>query len=179
MSNSTNLLRDMFDEEGDNEGRIKPQTRLDLSVNPTDGSLLTAPLSLIINTATDALYNDLQNMATGQPLTLFIPAAEDANASAEKKDNSDMAYTQKSEPMASLPYQQRRHILASRIARHIQSLSHISSLVAANLPNSAVVSNHKGKGSAQPNIYALSQTPNEFELSQITQAASQALEHVR
>jgi hypothetical protein len=175
---SAKLIQDILEEEGENEGKIKPQTRLELSVNPSDGSLLTAPLSLIINTATDALYNDLHNMATGQPLTLFIPSAEDVNTGTEGKDDK-MSYTKKSEAMSSLPYQQRRHILASRIARHIQSLSHISSLVASNLPNSATLSKHAGRASTQPNIYALAQIPPENELSQITQAASQALEHVR
>ncbi len=170
----------MLAEESESEGKIKPQTRLELSVNPTDGSLLTAPLSLVINTVTDALFNDLHNMTTGQPLELFIPSAEESNTGTEgKDDNQKMSYTKKSEAMSSLPYQQRRHILASRIARHIQSFSHVSSLVASNLPNSATLSKHATRTSAQPNIYALAQIPPENELSQITQAASQALEHVR
>lgn len=177
MSNA-NAILDILGDEGDSEAKIKPQTRLELSVNPNDGSLLTAPLSLIINSATDALYNDLHNMANGQPLTLFIPSGEDSTTST-KDNNGKMSYTRKSEAMSSLPYQQRRHILASRISRHIQSLSHVSSLVASNLPNSATVSKYAGRASSQPNIYALAQIPPENELSQIVQTASQALEHVR
>mmetsp|Transcript_198 Transcript_198/g.299 ORF Transcript_198/g.299 Transcript_198/m.299 type:complete len:918 (+) Transcript_198:153-2906(+) len=147
---------------------IKPQSRLELSVNPVDGSLLTAPLSLIINTATDALYNDLHSMATGEPITLYLPSAED----------SQLPFTVKSEAMSSLSFQQRRHILASRIARHIQSFCHVSALVASNLPSSGTASK-AAVVESQPNIYAMAQIPAENELSQITQVASQALEHVR
>lgn len=166
-SNSTG-----FNHQVDEGEKVHPQSRLELSVNPADGTLLTAPLSLVVNTATDALYNDLQNMATGQPLTLYVPSADDR----DKKNR--IPYTEKSEAMSSLSFQQRRHVLASRIARHVQSLSHISALVASNLPTSGAVSS-VGSSSRQPNIYALAQIPPENELSQITQCASQALEHVR
>ena len=81
--------------------------------------------------------------------------------------------------MSSLSFQQRRHILASRIARHVQSLSHVSALVASSLQTSATASSSGSANASQPNIYALAQIPPENELSQITQAASQALEHVR
>lgn len=152
----------------DGDDQIKPQSRLELSVNPADGSLLTAPLSLLINTATDALYNDLHSMATGEPLTLYLPSAED----------SQLPFTVKSEAMSSLSFQQRRHILASRIARHIQSFCHVSALVASNLPLSGAASK-TALMESHPNIYAMAQIPAENELSQITQVASQALEHVR
>lgn len=145
----------------------KPQTRLELSVNPADGTLLTAPLTVVINTATDALYNDLQNMSTGQPMSMYLPSSDDKR----------MPFTEKSEAMASLSFQERRHVIASRIARHLQSLSHVSALVASNLPTSGCKTDTV-VSSQQPNIYALAQIPPENELSQITQTASQALEHV-
>lgn len=154
------------------EEKVQPQSRLELSVNPSDGALLTAPLSLVINNATDALYNDLQNMATGQPLTLYLPSADDR----DKKIR--LPYTEKSEAMSSLSFQQRRHVLASRVARHVQSLSHVSALVASNLPTSGTISS-LDSSSRPPNIYALAQIPPENEVSQIIQCASQALEHVR
>lgn len=158
----------MTGEKVEGSSPMKPQSRLELSVNPADGSLLTAPLSLVINTATDALYNDLHNMATGQPITLYLPSADD----------SQFPFTEKSEAMSRLSFQQRRHVIASRIARHIQSLSHVSALVASNLPSSGAAS--KGASNeSYPNIYAMAQVPAENELSQIAQIASQALEHVR
>ena len=40
--------------------------RLELSINPEDGSLLTAPLLNVVMAATDGLYNDLYNMVHGQ-----------------------------------------------------------------------------------------------------------------
>jgi len=153
----------------DGEDDILPQSRLELSVAPNDGSLLTAPLSLILNTATDCLYNDLNAMVAGDPLTFFLPSTSG--------DDNNVPYTTKSEAMASLSFQQRRHILASRIARRVKSLSHVSALVACNLPTSATSSSTTDQ--RYPNLYTMSQIPSENELNQITQISSNALEHVR
>ncbi len=190
---------------------IKPQTRLDLSVNPSDGTLLTAPLSLIINNATDTLYNDLHFM-TNDILTLIIPSTTNSkksdplqqpSSSADHKDDYDhsnssnkngnlstTSFTTKQESMSNMSFQQRRHILASTLAKHIKSISHISALVASNLFTSGSTSiqsipSHNNTQSSsshpiqQPNLFTISQTPTENELSSITIITSQALNHIR
>ena len=161
--------------------KVKPQTRLDLSVNPADGTLLTAPLSLVINTATDELYNDLHAM-TNELITLHLPSTTTtstttttatatatttaANNSATDPSSSttnatangvgggivddidinnttssstsilrpsQYLFTTKQKSMSNMSFQQRRHVLASTLAKHIQSISQISALVASNL----------------------------------------------
>ena len=44
---------------------IQPR-RLELELDPEDGSLLTAPLLSVLMAATDGLYSDLYNMAHGE-----------------------------------------------------------------------------------------------------------------
>jgi hypothetical protein len=208
--------------------KIKPQTRLDLSVNPSDGTLLTAPLSLIINTATDALYHDLHTMTNGV-ITLTAPSnnatkASAANAAAAASSNDPSAanaagatndasalssarasslFTTNQESMSNMSFIQRRHVLASTLAKHIQSISHISALVAANLftsgtastnsststttaantstssRSSSIFSSKLSKKQPHLNLYTMSQTPPENELSSIAIATSQALDHIR
>lgn len=151
-----------------NNSRIR--TRLDVSVASSDGSLLTTPLSLVVNTATESLYNDVYEMAANKPITFYQPSTS--------TEDKRIPYGVKTEAMSSLSFQQRRHILASRIARHIKSISHVSALVASNLPTSGTESS-TSVVSSKPNIYTMAQIPPENELSQVTQLASKALEHVR
>ena len=203
--------------------KIQPQTRLDLSINQNDGTLLTAPLSLIINAATDSLYNDLHAM-TNDVLTLAIPttstsssttttaAADDIGGnnvlSTNNNNNinssstarvSSQRFTTKQETMSNMSFQQRRHILASTLAKHIKSISHISALVASNLFTSGSSSiqttihdnthndstdmnktnNQTSKQQPQINLYTMAQTPPENELSSIAITTSNALNHIR
>lgn len=162
-------------QKSSDENKVKARTRLDLSVSPWDGSLLTTPLSLVLNAATESLYSDIHDMATNKPITLYQP-------STTKEDNR-MPYSTKAEPMSSLSFQQRRHVLASRISRHIKAISHVSALVSSNLPTSGTESSSSLSSSLQasvkPNIYTMAQIPPENELNHVTQLASKALEHVR
>ena len=170
----------------DKRERVQPQTRLEPSVSPQDGSLLTAPLSLILNAATDGLYQDLHNMTNGE-LTLAVPVAsantnQDSNASDTNDPALTVSYTTtRKKTMPNFSFQERRHIVASTISKHAKSLAHVSALVAAYLPQSAT---RKSKQSHMftnqaPNLYALSQIPNEMELANITTLANSALMHVR
>ena len=170
-------MRSVRDNASDDK-KSKVRTRLDLSVSPSDGSLLTTPLSLVLNAATESLYNDIHDMATNKAITLYQTATS--------TDDNRMPYTIKSEPMSSLSFQQRRHVLASRIARHIKAISHVSALVSSNLPASGTESSSSLtssslllQSSTKPNIYTMAQIPPENELNHVTQLASKALEHVR
>mmetsp|Transcript_1074 Transcript_1074/g.1370 ORF Transcript_1074/g.1370 Transcript_1074/m.1370 type:complete len:828 (-) Transcript_1074:263-2746(-) len=101
--------------------------RLELSLNPEDGSLLTAPLSRVLIAATDGLYTDLYNMGHGELEVNTIKNAEDddpetsqgANASREKRQ------------MISMTFPERRYELSTRLAIHGKAISQVSALTGA------------------------------------------------
>ena len=98
--------------------------RVEFSLNPEDGSLLTVPLSTVLLSATDGLYTDLYQMAHGE-----IDVAH-AN-----EDESGAPLTKK-EKMSNLSFAQRRHELAWRLAQHAKALSHVAGLTAASASSS-------------------------------------------
>ena len=129
---------------------IVPARRLELSVNPMDGSLLTAPLTNVLLAATDGLYTDLYNMAQGE---IDVPIA--AAATSEQQDNeaehslepgaeavsasmgiSNTVTTTKKERMSNLSFPKRRHELQSRLYQHAQRIQHVAALTAATAPTS-------------------------------------------
>ena len=71
---------------------IEPQ-RLELSLNPEDGSLLTAPLTHVLLTATDGLYQELYQMTHGEldviTATQAPEADEDGAASTPTATNQE------------------------------------------------------------------------------------------
>jgi hypothetical protein len=97
---------------------IEPR-RLELSLNPEDGSLLTAPLSRVLISATDGLYTDLSNIAHGE---LEVPTAS---------DDPEAPPSLKKEKMSNLSFAQRRHELSWRLAQHGKALMHVAALTAA------------------------------------------------
>ncbi|KAI2505864.1 hypothetical protein MHU86_8560 [Fragilaria crotonensis] len=106
------------------EVKLEPQ-RLELSLNPEDGSLLTAPLSRVLIAATDGLYTDLSNMVNGElQVTTAKPADDD-------DPEGPPALTLKKEKMSNLSFSQRRHELSWRLARHGKALTHVAALTAA------------------------------------------------
>jgi len=128
---------------------IEPR-RLELSVNPEDGSLLTAPLSTVLLAATDGLYTDLYNAAHGE-LDVTIAAqtgeGDDDNNNNNNNNNGEAtgdpasaaaaaaaaAVTQtKKERMSNLSFAQRRHELAWRLIQHSRGLTHVAALCAAH-----------------------------------------------
>eukprot|EP00934_Nitzschia_sp_Nitz4_P004227 Nitzschia sp. Nitz4//scaffold89_size161592//34285//37170//NITZ4_002366-RA/size161592-processed-gene-0.5-mRNA-1//1//CDS//3329559580//4217//frame0 len=96
--------------------------RLELSINQEDGSLLTAPLLSVVMASTDALYQDLHDMAHGE--------IDIASAQREEDKPPDEA-TKTKEKMANLSFSQRRHELAWRLASHGKALSHVAALTTA------------------------------------------------
>lgn len=95
--------------------------RLELSLNPEDGSLQTAPLSTVLLSATDALYSDLYTMAHGE--------IEVAHANEENESGAPRLAKEK---MSNLSFAQRRHELAWRLAQHSKALSHVAGLTVAS-----------------------------------------------
>ena len=96
--------------------------RLELSLNPQDGSLFTAPLLTVLLSATDGLYTDLYQMAHGE-----IDVAHPN----ENEDEYGAPQSRK-EKMSSLSFAQRRHELAWRLAQHSRALTHVAALTAAS-----------------------------------------------
>lgn len=90
--------------------------RLELSLNPEDGSLLTASLSTVLLSATDGLHTDLFQMAHGE-----VDVAQDEHGAPQTKK----------EKMSNLAFAQRRHELAWRLAQHSRGLTHVAALTAA------------------------------------------------
>ena len=116
--------------------------RLELSLNPEDGSLLTAPLLSVLLSSTDGLYSDLYNMAQGELEVTTARAAEgDAEDEEEKQQDQALgpaaaaaaaaAAGSRKEKMSNLSFAQRRHELAWRLAQHGRTLTHVSALTAA------------------------------------------------
>ena len=85
--------------------------RLELSLNPEDGSLQTAPLLHVLLAATDDLHRDLYSAAHGE---LLVSADEGPQ----------------NERLSNLSFAQRRHELAWRLAQHTKGLTHVAALTA-------------------------------------------------
>jgi len=143
------------DDVGAEQEEAPPQPRrLELSVNPEDGSLTTAPLSQVLLATTDALYSDLFSMAHGDLDVVTGGATATATtsggggvdaAAADDEQQQDAnnnggsisqhgttATTTKRERMSNLSFAQRRHELQWRLAQHGRRLQHVAALTAAN-----------------------------------------------
>ena len=140
-----------FTHSGSNNNENEPITprRLELSLNPSDGSLLTAPLTQVLLSATDSLYSDLYNMAHGEldvTTAALQPDADTTTAQQQQHEEENVVPMQqtKRERMSNLSFAQRRHELAWRLAQHGKSLQHVAGLTAAaassHLSNSVAVS---------------------------------------
>ncbi|GKY91663.1 hypothetical protein MPSEU_000138200 [Mayamaea pseudoterrestris] len=124
--------------------REQPVTprRLELSVDPTDGSLLVSPLTQVLLASTDALYSDFYNMAHGELEVVTMAATgtttgfnnneDDAAAAAEESNTAAATSSKIREQMSNLSFAQRRHELVWRLHAHTKSLTHVAALTASN-----------------------------------------------
>jgi len=113
---------------------VEPR-RLELILNPEDGSLQTAPLLNVIMSATDVLYTDIYNMAHGElevTSAQALPGAEEEEDDTQQQDAPASSSATRKEKMASLSFAQRRHELGWRLASHSRTLSHVAAITAAN-----------------------------------------------
>ena len=148
---------------------LPPVRRLELSVDPIDGSLLTAPLESVLLSVTDALYRDLFDMAHGE-LNVVIPSVVGGGGGVGGTDHPEsssslvagaaLPTTTKRERMANLSFAQRRHELQWRLHRHGRALQHAAALAAAHALSSDP---HQGNGG----------------LASSVTLASEALQHAR
>jgi hypothetical protein len=116
---------------------VTPQ-RLELSLNPEDGSLLTSPLLSVLLSSTDGLYSDLYHMAHGE---LEVTTAQQKEEDDEDNNNAAAApsdpfgatstVASRKERMSNLSFAQRRHELAWRLAQHGKTLTHLAAVTAA------------------------------------------------
>ena len=112
--------------------------RLELSLNPDDGSLLTSPLLSVLLSSTDGLYSDLYDMAHGE---LEVTTAQQKEEDDDDNNNGASApsdpfgaatpTTARKERMSNLSFAQRRHELAWRLAQHGKTLTHVAAVTAA------------------------------------------------
>jgi hypothetical protein len=129
--------------------------KLELILNPEDGSLQTAPLLTVILATMDSLYRDLYNMAHGEvrvtsalqptPGTDDYDEDQDAAAavvasSATMNNESPQYLTGKSEKMNNLSFAQRRHELAWRLVSHSKAIQHVAALTAAAATSDLAIS---------------------------------------
>ena len=136
------------------EGSTKPPPGPQpLTLSQTEnGALSTAPLSTVVNSATDSLYQDLYNLVYSDVKIVSV-AKQNANntggdgnaSSAEDKlnatvgapsDPNDAILETRKAKMANLSFAQRRHELTRRIVQHTKSVAHCYALAAASLPES-------------------------------------------
>jgi hypothetical protein len=130
---------------------VTPQ-RLELSLNPEDGSLLTSPLLSVLLSSTDGLYSDLYHMAHGELEVTTAQQKEEDDEDNNNNNNNNTASgsgaapssqaadnfggaaappTARKERMSNLSFAQRRHELAWRLAQHGKTLTHVAALTAA------------------------------------------------
>jgi hypothetical protein len=126
---------------------VEPR-RLELILNPVDGSLQTVPLLNVIMSATDVLYTDIYNMAHGELEVTSaqpVPGADDEEEDQQQQDIAPNSATRR-DKMASLSFAQRRHELGWRLASHSRTLTHVAALTAANattnMANATRISTH-------------------------------------
>ena len=97
--------------------------RLELSLNPENGSLLTTPLTHVLLAVTDGLYRELYDMTHGEVEVVAPGGAEDEEAAAPVGTRM--------ERLSNLSFAQRRHEIAWRLAQHGRGLQHVAALTAA------------------------------------------------
>jgi hypothetical protein len=141
---STNTQHSSYNVATDENGADAPvqPCRLELSVRPEDGSLLTAPLMTVLLAATDGLYSDLYNMVQGEidVTTAVLSSHQDDAANTDQSNNNEdenvsasvIGVQTKRERMAKLSFAERRHELAWRLASNGRSLQHVAALCAAS-----------------------------------------------
>ena len=115
---------------GSNVPEVQPR-RLELTLNPENGSLFTAPLTHVLLTATDGLYQELYNMTQGElDVTAAAPGGEN-EAAEDAATSAALTTTTKRERLSNLSFAQRRHEIAWRLAQHGKGLQHVAGLCAA------------------------------------------------
>ena len=130
-----------------NGGSDEPPSpkKLELTLHPEDGSLQTVPLYHVLLAATDALYNDLYNMAQGEidvstttttAGTKQPPPSQDMDGDeGEVETTSDGAMIvsptsiqHKKERMTNLSFAQRRHELSWRLSQNMKGIQQVAAL---------------------------------------------------
>ncbi|KAL7483356.1 hypothetical protein ACHAW6_009007 [Cyclotella cf. meneghiniana] len=131
----------------------KPHGLPSLPLSQTEtGALATAPLSTVINAATNELYQDFYHLVHSDITIVSVSGGGDAPVSSGAKSPSGKTDeppptatpTNPNEPqqisrklrMSALSFAQRRHELSRRLLLHTKSISHTYALCASSLPNS-------------------------------------------
>ena len=111
---------------------VQPQ-KLELILNPEDGSLQTAPLLSVVMACTDSLYRDIYDMAHGE--LQIISGGGPSSALDGAPD--EMVNVRRKDKMSNLSFAARRHELSYRLASHSKALTHVAALTASNHNNTS------------------------------------------
>jgi hypothetical protein len=177
----------MSTETGGEDGieSIQPR-RLELSLRPEDGSLLTAPLLHVLLASTDGLYNDFYNMIQGEiEVSVAVHNTNtESSADALQQQDDDLGGTgmlqqitvqTKKERMSKLSFAERRNELGWRLASNAKSIQHVAALCAAAAYG---VSTSTSTTMKDNNGVTLSSVPSSL-LAHGTAVSSRALQHTR
>ncbi len=127
----TGISPDQQLEQQQNE-KLQPQ-KLELILNPEDGSLQTAPLLSVVTACTDSLYRDIYDMAHGE-LQIISGGGGPTNAldGTPEDPASAASNVRRKDKMSNLSFAARRHELSYRLASHSKALTHVAALTASN-----------------------------------------------
>jgi hypothetical protein len=154
--------------------KVQPQ-KLELILNPEDGSLQTAPLLYVVTACTDSLYRDIYDMAHGDVQIIGGGGSGGSGvgpSSLEGGGGDDAA--RRKDKMSNLSFAARRHELSYRLASHSKALTHVAALTASNNNNNGNGNNNSGN--TYNNIYSDGETAN---LARFVDVSTKALTHAR
>ncbi|OEU06254.1 hypothetical protein FRACYDRAFT_255480 [Fragilariopsis cylindrus CCMP1102] len=116
-------------------GKLQPQ-KLELILNPEDGSLMTAPLLSVVMACTDSLYRDLYDMAHGELVQIIAGGSGSGGATGggpgDDDSPPDNSQGKRKDKMSNLSFVNRRHELSYRLATHSKALTHVAALTVSN-----------------------------------------------
>jgi hypothetical protein len=140
------------------QNEVPPSKKLELTLNPEDGSLQTVPLYQVVLAGMDAVYADLYNMAQGEldvytttttngsgNAAVAMNDVEDVEASSESHHAQQQQQPHslplvpaanlqhKKERMTNLSFAQRRHELSWRVSQGMKCIQQIAALTAASV----------------------------------------------
>lgn len=149
--------------------KVQPQ-KLELILNPEDGSLQTAPLLYVVTACTDSLYRDIYDMAHGD-VQIFGGGGGGGVSGMEGGGGGNDDAARRKDKMSNLSFAARRHELSYRLASHSKALTHVAALTASNNNNTTNNSN-----SPTNTFYSDGETAN---LARFVDVSTKALTHAR
>ena len=173
MAAAANGTTEQQQQQQQQNQKVQPQ-KLELILNPEDGSLQTAPLLYVVTACTDSLYRDIYDMAHGDVQIIGGGGSGGVSGMEGGGGGNDDAARRK-DKMSNLSFAARRHELSYRLASHSKALTHVAALTASNNNNSSSSSGNNNSNSPT-NMYTDGETAN---LARFVDVSTKALTHAR